>query len=162
MTMKTSLRIAGILAIGLIFSGCVIPAPHRRLHQYGVTGCIVSRISGIPIKNVSVKPFDSAAETVLTDASGRFHLNARYGWHGAYFFGPIYLSLFPPFDVPPFSRHIHFAASGYKPLDVLVKGSASGDLNECKNSSRIVFASFDDLFLHVGNVRLDPDLSMKR
>lgn len=102
--------LAGIV----LLSGCFIPAPHERLHEFGVAGTILDSESHAPIKGAKIEPRGAAAKAVFSDADGSFKLKPVYGWHGAFFIGPICESLLPGFDMPSPTRTIVVSAQGYR------------------------------------------------
>jgi len=113
---------AGItVLLAVLCIGCVVPVPHPRVHAYGVDGQIVSAADGAPIAGASVSSVDRLVPIASTDTQGRFRVHARYGWHGAYFIGPICLSLLPGWDVTRPSRDIMVSASGYRSAEFVVE-----------------------------------------
>jgi hypothetical protein len=103
-------------ASALLLSGCVIPAPHERLHEFGVAGTILDSESHTPIKGAKIQSPGGQTKAVFSDASGSFKLKPVYGWHGAFFIGPICESLLPGFDMPSHKRTIVVTAEGYRTL----------------------------------------------
>jgi hypothetical protein len=102
-----------VLLGAMALSGCLLPIPHPRLHEFGVAGRIVDSESHRPIKGAEVHAVDDPAKGTVTNADGLFRLKPVYGWHGAYFIGPMSLSLLPRFEVPGYTRIIRITAIGY-------------------------------------------------
>ena len=104
------------ITVVLLFStmqGClIIPVPHTRLHAYGVKGRIVDE-DGKPIVNASVVNEQAPKKKAISDVDGYFKLSPVRGWHGAYFIGPISLSMFPGFDVPSSLVDVYVNADGF-------------------------------------------------
>ncbi len=84
--------------LSVVFSGCILPIPHTRTHAPAISGTVISEKTRNPVQNAVVKDVLFGVETT-TDQLGRFSLPGVKRWHGAYFVGPISLSLFPSFDV---------------------------------------------------------------
>jgi hypothetical protein len=103
-----------VLLGAMALSGCLLPIPHPRLHEFGVVGRIVASESKLPIKGAEVHPVDDPAKETVTNAGGVFRVKPVYAWHEAYFIGPICLSLLPGFDVPGFTRVTLITANGYQ------------------------------------------------
>jgi hypothetical protein len=116
-----------LLLCVLTFTGCVLPIPHRRLHHYGVSGRIIDSASRAPVKSAQIQPSDHPTRGTVSRADGSFTLEPVYGWHGAYTFGVIGVSLFPGFDVPPFARTILISANGYQTSTVPVRSRSPHD-----------------------------------
>jgi hypothetical protein len=108
------LRLSLLLLGAITLSGCVVPIPHKRLHEPGVAGRVIDSESHLPIEAAKIEGASNSAKVTLSDASGSFKLKPVYGWHGAYFIGPICLSLFPGFDVPVHTRAIVITADGFQ------------------------------------------------
>jgi len=93
-----SLRWFSFSLIFILAQGCLtVPAPHRRLHAYGMRGRVVDE-KGKPIPNVTVisparntRLSDTAIpkRQTVTDSNGFFDLSPVLGWHGAFTFNPI-------------------------------------------------------------------------
>ena len=108
----------------LPLAGCVLPVPHRRLHQLGVSGRILDSKSRAPVNAARV----TAGETTTFSLSnGSFSVPPVYGWHGAYAIGGIGVSLLPGFDVPSMSRPVTFAAHGYRSSTITAKTGRTSD-----------------------------------
>ncbi|OGV58339.1 MAG: hypothetical protein A2X49_08925 [Lentisphaerae bacterium GWF2_52_8] len=109
-----------IAAACLGISGCIFPVPHQRLHVYGVKGKVVDQ-DNLPLKDAIV--FSCADDGVFTktDESGGFELAPTYGWHGAYFYGPNSLSLWPGFDIAAPEREVMVCAPDCKAVKINVK-----------------------------------------
>jgi hypothetical protein len=129
------LAIIGLLCL----TGCVLPVPHRRVHQFGVKGRIIDAKTSGPVANAALVAKDQPAKRCSSASDGSFVIPPVYGWHGACLLGPINLSLWPDWDVTEPSRAISVSANGYKPADVKV------------TSPRI-----DGAFLSAGEIRLSP------
>ena len=108
----------------LPLSGCVLPVPHRRLHQFGVSGRVIDSASHTPINAARITASDAAT---LSRSDGSFTLDPVYGWHGAYAIGGIGVSLLPGFDVPSFSRPVTVTASGYRSSTITAKTGTTVD-----------------------------------
>lgn len=104
-----------MLSLALFASGCIMPIPHRRLHAYGVRGSVVDAQSCEPIPSAVVARGTNMLESVACTPSGEFEIKPIHGWHGAYFIGPISLSLFPGFDIAAPCATVSASAPGYKP-----------------------------------------------
>ena len=104
--------------LAIVLSGCVVPVPHRRVHAFGVTGRLLDSQSRSPVKAARVEAVEDRTNVALSDARGSFVLPSVYGWHGAYFIGPIMLSLFPALDMPSMSRTISISANGYRSVTI--------------------------------------------
>jgi len=112
MTIRWQLGV--LVLVALSCTGCVVPIPHPRVHAYGVAGQVVSAADNCPIIGASVRSVHYPQLNVRTNPEGTFRLPAKYGWHGAYFIGPICLSLFPGYDMTPPSTRIDVSAPGYQ------------------------------------------------
>jgi hypothetical protein len=106
--------IIAILPLVLFVSGCIMPIPHRRLHAYGVHGSVVCAESKEAIPDAVVALGTNLNASVACDAAGRFEIKPIHGWHGAYFIGPISLSLFPGFDMTFPHATVTATAPGYE------------------------------------------------
>jgi len=98
----------------LVATGCFIPAPHERLHEFGVAGTILDSESHAPIRGAKIQSSGDQTKAVFSDANGSFKLKPVYGWHGAFFVGPTCESLLPGFDMPSGARTIVVTAEGYR------------------------------------------------
>ena len=126
--MKHILRYS-LLAGALTLAGCVVPVPHKRIHEFGVTGRLLDSMSRTPVKAARIEASEGRTEAALSDANGFFTLKPVYGWHGAYCIGPISLSLWPALDVPSMSRTIMITASGHRSATIRFRGPAN--VNAC-------------------------------
>ena len=107
--------ISSVLLFGIVMlSGCIVPIPHQRLHELGVVGHVYDSRLGAPLKGVKIEDRQDPKRVTYSDAGGSFRLRPVYGWHGAYFIGPVSLSLFPGFDMPVFYRSVLISADGYR------------------------------------------------
>lgn len=104
--------------LALVLSGCVVPLPHRRVHAFGVAGRVLDFQSRSPVKAARIEAADDRTKVAFSDARGSFMLPPVSGWHGAYFIGPIGLSLFPALDMPSMSRAIAISANGYRSVTI--------------------------------------------
>src|ERR1044072_2429248 len=86
-----------LMLCALVLSGGLIPVPHHRLHEFGVTGRLLDAETHPPISAAGIEAADDPEKITFSDVNGSFDLKPVYGWHGAFFFGPICLSLWPGF-----------------------------------------------------------------
>jgi len=99
----------------MLLSGCIIlPIPHKRIHQYGVTGQVIDARSETPVQRAIIRAADKPNEVILADEKGYFTIKPVFGWHGAYYISPIVLSLFPAMDMPSIDRTLKVQAPGYQ------------------------------------------------
>ena len=141
--------IAVALSLVLVCGGCVLPAPHTRVHAYGVTGRIVDATRDDPVPGASVRGLDWADGCARSDSRGEFRLRAKRGWHGAYFVGPICLSLLPDWDVTAPSREIEVSAPGYVARVFAIR-------NYRASGSDVVVGQIDGAYLKVEHLELSP------
>ena len=118
------LTICALLLSMLSLAGCVLPVPHRRLHQLGVSGRILDSRSRAPIKEARVT---SCETTTFSHSDGSFAVAPVYGWHGAYAIGGIGVSLLPGFDMPSPSRPITVTAHGYQSSTITAKTATTAE-----------------------------------
>jgi hypothetical protein len=114
-----------VLLSAFAFSGCVVPIPHRRLHQFGVTGRVIDSESRTPLNTAQIASGDTAT---VSHSDGSFTIAPVYGWHGAYAIGGVGVSLLPGFDVPSMSRSITVTASGYRSSTIAAKIGTTADV----------------------------------
>ena len=112
--MKRSQHILAVLAALTLCSGCIIPIPHRRLHAYGVRGSVIDVDSRLPIQDAEVARGTNMLDSVSCSEQGKFTVKPIHGWHGAYFIGPVSLSLFPGWDIIAPRTWVRASAPGYK------------------------------------------------
>lgn len=111
--LKKYYRIFTVFSL-LFCTGCIVPIPHQRFHTFGVTAELKDKDTGRPIPDAIIFSLDSDKEFVKTNESGSFKLPPIYKWHGAYFIGPISLSMFPGFDISSPYREFLIYAPGYR------------------------------------------------
>ena len=107
-------RFIPFLLLTTLLSGCILPIPHRRLHAYGVRGSVVDSQTRDPIAGAMISRGPDCLGSVESDISGSFEIRPIHGWHGAYFVGPISLSLFPGFDMTAPCVTVSASAPGYQ------------------------------------------------
>ena len=108
--------------LSVVFSGCILPIPHTRTHAPAISGTIISEKTRNPVQNAVVKDVLFGVETT-TDQLGRFSLPRVKRWHGAYFVGPISLSLFPSFDVAWPKRSVLIRYGGDREIRVVIESN---------------------------------------
>jgi hypothetical protein len=110
-----TMRLFSIFAtLALLFcSGCILPAPHWRVHEYGVRGQIIDARNQTPVTNASVSAVWSSVDPVISDSAGNFRIPAVRGFHGAYCIGPLFLSMLPGFDQASPLKEVYVTAPGY-------------------------------------------------
>ena len=93
------------LPLGILFgctlTGCIIPLPHRRLHERGHEARVVDARTRSPIAGAELRSMPGGSLITTTDANGDFRIKPRWSWHAAYLVGPISYSMLPHFDLPP-------------------------------------------------------------
>lgn len=143
------LPIKFIMFLVVFCSGCILPVPHQRVHVYGVTGQIVSAADHTPIAGALVIGEEIPAVTAHSDAKGTFWLRPVRGWHGAYFVGPITLSLLPDWDMTYPGRGLRVSAPGYAATSFVIDAYP-------RTNSPAVAAKLVGAYLHAGQLRLVP------
>ena len=116
--------VCAVLLSVLSLAGCVFPVPHRRLHQFGVSGRILDSHSQAPVNAARVAAGETAT---FSHSDGSFTVAPVYGWHGAYAIGGIGVSLLPGFDMPSPSREITVTARGYQSSTSAAKTGTTAD-----------------------------------
>lgn len=107
-----------LAAASLLVSGCVLPVPHRRMHNAGIKARVVDAKTASPLRSAKVSSADGSHILYTVDSEGDFEIPSQYGWHGAYLVGPISYSLLPHFDMPYPRPPFRIEAIGYQPLTV--------------------------------------------
>lgn len=100
----------------ILFSGCILPIPHKRLSQPALDGIVVDCNTFRPVSNavVSVSFDNDVVETTTTDDLGRWEILEKHTWHGAFLFAiPMSYSIFPFGYLPSFPIKINIEAKGY-------------------------------------------------
>ena len=110
---KVNLRWSKPLVVACSLTGCVLPIPHRRVHVRGVEGKVIDVRTQSPLEGAKVTDPSSGSLLATTDRAGDFKVSAKWGWHGAYFFGPISSSLLPYFDMAYPAPAIQVSVEGY-------------------------------------------------
>ena len=77
-----------LTSIACILTGCIIPVPHRRLHEMGYEAKVVDANTGSPVAGARLTPPLGGSLIATTDANGDFRIKPRWGWHAAYLVGP--------------------------------------------------------------------------
>ena len=112
-----SLKICIVLCLCFVlFSGCILPVPHKRLSQCGLEGVVVDFNTCQPISNavVSVSFDNNVVETTTTDDLGRWKISEKHTWHGAFLFAiPMSYSIFPFGYLPSYPSKLNIEAEGY-------------------------------------------------
>ncbi len=139
--------VVGVLVVG--GGGCVVPVPHTRAHEYGVTGQVTGAIDCKPVGGASVVSIDEPTETALCDGDGNFRLRPRRGWHAAYLIGPDSLSVLPAWDITAPVRQVRISAPGYMTADFSVGTFPDG-------SSHHAVAEVAGAYLRAGRLELVP------
>lgn len=107
-------RLVLMCLLVLCCHSCIVPVPHRRVHQAGWRGQVMDERTRLPVEGAKIVSGAENGSTITTDQDGCYRIDPIYGWHGAYLFGPISYSMFPHFDMPyplpPFWVH----APGYR------------------------------------------------
>lgn len=147
--MRASFSIAIVGFFALDCGGCILPVPHTRVHAFGVIGQVVNATDHSPVRSASIASIDEPTQTAIGDRTGGFRLHARRGWHGAYFIGPISLSLLPDWDLTAPERDIGVSAPGYVPQIFAVRSyPASG--------SNVLVGQKIGAYLRVGQLEITP------
>ena len=149
--MRASLFTAVALLLAVSCGGCILPVPHQRVHAYGVTGQVVDAIDCSPVPGALVTGLDYANGLAHADSRGEFRLRATRGWHGAYFVGPICLSLLPDWDTTAPDREIQVSAPGYVTSLFAVRSYAAA-------GSNVVAGEIVGAYLEVGQLELTPEM----
>ncbi len=100
--------------------GCVVPVPHTRVHEFGVTGQVISAIDQKAVSGASIVSIGEPIETARCDGDGNFRLRPRRGWHAAYLIGPDSVSILPTWDITAPVRQVRVSAPGYVTMDFSV------------------------------------------
>ena len=101
----------------VLFAGCILPIPHKRVDRTGYDGLVTDAVTGCPVSNacVCVMYSDGTNVTTCTDSEGRCSIADIESWHGAILWGiPMSYSLFPTFINFCFPVRIVVNANGYK------------------------------------------------
>lgn len=110
----------------LMCSGCILPAPHTRVHAFGVAGQVVSSVDRSPVEGVTVVSTREPVVTANGDHLGFFRLPPKRGWHGAWMIGPICHSLLPHWCVTEPGRELCVSAPGYSATNLSVYAGPGG------------------------------------
>ena len=141
--------------------GCIVlPIPHLRTHQFGVKGQVVDACTNQPIAGAVVAPdiTRSTGETSSTNASGRFTIDPKRGWHCAYLCGVVSFSLCPDLDIVAPMRVLLISAPGYESQQfTVIAGADHVDLSPTRKAGPVpVSASMNDDYLENACIRLVP------
>lgn len=114
------------LSIACLFaSGCVVPFPHSRVHDLGVSGRIVDAETGVAVANATVESVSdeqtgNKVSYDKSDADGQFHVKPTSRMHGGRAYLTVNISIWPTFNVPAPMRELTISAPGYQSSKVLV------------------------------------------
>lgn len=153
---RTWLAALGVLAGGCLNGCLLLPIPHTRLHAYGVQGRIVSSVNETAVAGASILSEDDSTAHCRSDATGAYRLPPLYGWHGAYFIGPISLSLLPGWDVTSPERTFRISAPGYSDATYTARAREGNEAFFSEKPASRIPADLDGDWLHAGTLKLTP------
>ncbi|HEY3901658.1 MAG TPA: hypothetical protein VGM54_23805 [Chthoniobacter sp.] len=125
--MRYFIRLSFLLC-SLTLSGCIIPVPHKRLHDVGVKGRILDAQSHAPVVAAKIEDIVDPTKFTYSVIDGTFMLKPVYGLHGAYVFAGVSTSIFPNYDAPNLTRTITIIAPGYHNLTIPLNRTDAHDV----------------------------------
>lgn len=137
------------LLICLLTAGCVVPFPHSRVHDLGVTGRVVDADTGdaidyARIESTSDEQTGSRVSVDTTDANGQFLVKPTSRLHGGRMHLTVDASIWPTFSRPWTWRELRISAPGYQSQRVAVSAPHGTQSSATRPVVNATFEPADD------------------